>query len=180
MAEYKSTKKIVRVEGGTAQPGEAPEQRTFVPGADGKAKAKPLRIYSILLWIAAIGCEVGALFVLRSVPVSTAWLIGLIAADLVLVILGSLLWKKANRFDPASEKDRVRFFVQNQLGTIISVIAFLPLVVMIFTNKNMDGKQKGIVGAIAVVALIIAGVTSYDFNPPSVENTRRRCRRSNR
>lgn len=33
----------------------------------------------------------------------------------------------------------------------------------------MDGKQKGIVGGIAVVALLIAGVTGIDFNPPSIE-----------
>jgi hypothetical protein len=33
----------------------------------------------------------------------------------------------------------------------------------------MKGKQKGIVGAIAVVALLIAGVTGIDFNPPSQE-----------
>jgi len=55
------------------------------------------------------------------------------------------------------------------LGLIISIIAFLPLVVLIFTNKNLSGKQKGIVGSIAVVALLIAGVLGIDFNPPSQE-----------
>jgi Na+/proline symporter len=109
------------------------------------------------------------------------WLIVLIVADLAFVIIGSLLWKKANRFDPASEKDKVKFFIQNQLGTIISIIAFLPLVILIFTNKNMDGKQKGIVGAIAVVAMLIAGITSYDFNPRRQRNSmRRRSKRLNR
>jgi uncharacterized protein YacL len=90
-------------------------------------------------------------------------------ADLVFAIVGSLLWKKSNRLDPASEKNKIKFFVQNQLGLIISIIAFLPLVILIFTNKNMSGKQKGVVGVIAVIAMLIAGVTGIDFNPPSQE-----------
>lgn len=82
---------------------------------------------------------------------------------------GILLWKKANRFDPASEKEPVKFFFQNQLGIIIAFIAFLPLVILIFTNKDLQGKQKGILGGIAVAALLIAGITGIDFNPPSQE-----------
>jgi len=85
------------------------------------------------------------------------------------VIVGSMIWKKANRLDPASKKDKTRFFIQNQLGAIISIIAFLPLVILIFTDKDLSGKQKGIVGAIAIVALVGAGLLSADFNPPSVE-----------
>jgi hypothetical protein len=80
-----------------------------------------------------------------------------------------MLWKKANRLDPASEKDKVKFFIQNQLGAIMGVLAFLPLVILIFTNKNIDGKTKGIAGSIAVVAMLIAGISGVDFNPPSVE-----------
>ncbi len=166
MSDGKSTKKIVRVEDGTSQ---VNEPKPFVTGSDSKAKATSFRIYAFILWILGIGCEVGAIFVLKNLPVNTVWLIVLIVADMALVIIGSLLWKKANRFDPASEIDKVKFFIQNQLGTIISIIAFLPLVILIFTNKNMDGKQKSIVGAIAVVAMLIAGITSYDFNPPSME-----------
>jgi len=93
-------------------------------------------------------------------------LIVLIVADLIFAIMGSLLWKQANRLDPASKKDPVKFFIQNQLGLIIAIIAFLPLVILIFTNKNMDAKQKGIVGSIAAAALVIAGITGFDFAPP--------------
>ena len=97
------------------------------------------------------------------------WLIVVIAVILVLAITGSLLWKKANRLDPASEKDKVKFFIQNQLGAIMGMLAFLPLVILLFTNKNIDGKTKGIAGTIAVVAMLAAGITGVDFNPPSVE-----------
>lgn len=161
-----SAKKITRVEGGTGNPA---EPSRFVPNDDSRGKAKSLRLYAVILWILGIGCEIGAIFVLGNIPVSTLWLVVLIVADMGLVIAGSMLWKKANRFDPASENEKAKFFIQNQLGTIISIVAFLPLVILIFTNKNMDGKQKGIVGVIAVVAMVIAGISSYDFNPPSTE-----------
>ncbi|MCI0512014.1 hypothetical protein L0128_02215 [candidate division KSB1 bacterium] len=136
---------------------------------ESKAKARNLRIFAILAWIVAIGFEIGAILLLRKAPVSTTGLIVLIAADLIFAVIGSLLWKKSNRLNPASEKDKVKFFIQNQLGLIIGIIAFLPLVILIFTNKNMSGKQKGLVGSIAVIALVIAGITGVDFNPPSVE-----------
>lgn len=59
--------------------------------------------------------------------------------------------------------------MQNQLGLVVAVIAFLPLIIFILTNKDLDAKQKGILGGIAGVALLIAGLTGTDFNPPSVE-----------
>jgi len=165
-----TTKKITKVSGGAA----TPQKPTFVPTAEAKGKATQLRLFAILLWILAIAAEVGAIWVLlkSAKPIQTntwIWMIGLIVVDLILVIIGSQLWKKANRLDPASEKEPIKFFLQNQLGVIISVIAFLPLVVLIFTNKDLDGKQKGILGGIAAIALIVAGLASVDYNPPSVE-----------
>jgi hypothetical protein len=170
MPDKGTTKKITKVEGGeTSSATMGKETRTFVASDESKSKAKKLRVFSILSWIVAIGLEVGAILLLRKLPIQTTWLIVLIAADLVFAVIGNLLWKKANRFDPASEKEKFKFFVQNQLGAIIAVIAFLPLVILIFTNKDLKGKQKGLVGAIAVVALVIAGLTGIDFNPPSIE-----------
>ena len=168
MPDKGTTKKVTRVEGGDTSSA-ARETRTFVASDESRAKAKKFRLFSILSWIAAIGLEVGAILVLRKVPINTTWLIVLIVADLIFAVIGNLLWKKANRFDPASEKDKFKFFLQNQLGAIIAVIAFLPLVILIFTSKDLKGKQKGLVGAIAVVALLIAGFTGIDFNPPSQE-----------
>ena len=145
------------------------QPRTFVPTAENKGKATQLRVIAGILWFLAIAAQVGAILLLFRPPVTMLWLIVLIAVDLIMVIIGSLLWKKSNRLDPASEKDKFKFFMQSQLGLVAAVIAFLPLIVFILFNKNLDGKQKGLLGGIAAAALVIAGVVSYDYNPPSVE-----------
>lgn len=144
------------------------QQKQFVVTAEAKGKAKQFRLFAMLAWILAIGGEVYAILKLLNNEMLT-WLIVTIVAILALAITGSLLWKKANRMDPASEKDKVRFFIQNQLGAIMAVLAFLPLVILIFTSKDMDKKTKNIAGVVAIVALLIGGITGIDFNPPSIE-----------
>lgn len=165
-------KKVVRVEAAKTAKGEvAEEESTWKPTPEAKKKALTLRLIAGLLWLVAIGVEAFAIFwVLRQEPVNMWLLIGAIVVTGILAVVGSLLWKKANRADPASKKDPVRFFIQNQLGVIIAIIAFLPLIILIFTNKNMDGKQKAIAGGIGIVVLLIAGVVGADFRPPSVED----------
>ena len=79
------------------------------------------------------------------------------------------MWKAANRHDPARESDRFRFFIQNQLGAIMTVIAFLPLIVLIFMNKDIDPKNKKIAGGVGAVLAIIAALIGITYNPPSVE-----------
>lgn len=167
-------KKVTRVEGCESIPTRQRTENVFVPTPESKGRATQLRLIACILWLLGICAEVGAIWVLlkSAKPMETSmwvWMIALIVVDLILVVIGSQIWKKANRLDPASERDSVRFFIQSQLGVIISIIAFLPLVILIFTNKGLSGKQKGIIGGIAAIALIIAGVTSADFNPPSVE-----------
>lgn len=144
------------------------DQKVFVASDEAKGKAKQLRLFAMLAWIVAIAGEVFAILKLINND-TMVMLIVAIVVILVLSIVGSVLWKKSNRLDPASEKDKFKFFVQNQLGAIMAVLAFLPLVLLIFTNKNLDGKTKGIVGTVGVVALLVAGITGIDFNPPSVE-----------
>ncbi|HAY71970.1 MAG TPA: hypothetical protein DCX89_08770 [Saprospirales bacterium] len=165
-----TNKKITRVGGESATTPEPLAGRTFVASEESKAKAKQWRLFAVLAWVVAIGIELYLIFgVLLKPPVNMTFLIIGIVVNLIPAILGSWLWKKANRLDPASEKDKTRFFLQNQLGAIMGVLAFLPLVILIFTNKDLSGKQKGIVGAIAVVAMLLAGIAGVDFNPPSVE-----------
>ncbi|MDA9262065.1 hypothetical protein N9P38_01740 [Flavobacteriales bacterium] len=143
---------------------------SWKPTEDNKSKATTFRAIAIAAWVIAIGFEIWGIMKLKTVKEDgMTFLIVLIVAALIFAVAGNLLWKKANRLDPAKKSDKFRFFVQNQLGAIISAIAFLPLVIMILMNKDIDGKQKGILGAIAGAALLIGVGTGIDFNPPSVE-----------
>lgn len=160
-------RKVTRV-GGSNEPRRS--ETVFVASKENVAKAKQQRLFAGLAWLVAIALQVYAIFfILLKPPVNMGLLIGVIAVNLVLALVGSWLWKKANRLDPASEANKTKFFIQNQLGAIMGVLAFLPLVIMIFMNKDLSGKQKGIVGSIAVVAMLIAGITGIDFDPPSIE-----------
>lgn len=144
------------------------DQKVFVASAEAKGKAKQFRLFAILAWLIAMAGQVFAILKLISNE-TMVWLIVAIVVILALAITGSTLWKKANRLDPASEKNKTKFFIQNQLGAIMGVLAFLPLVILIFMNKDVDGKTKGIAGSIAVVAMLIAGISGVDFAPPSIE-----------
>ena len=140
-----------------------------------KEGAKPRRICAVILWVLAIACEIVAvlnIFNKLTLPDKlgqATWLVILIVLDLIFVVCGSLLWKKANHIDPYSEKNKTAFWTLNNLGTLLSVLAFLPLIIFVLTNKDMDKKSKTIVTAVAAIAMIIAGVSSYDFNPVSLE-----------
>ncbi len=168
MADNKSSKKITNVESDNIKTS-SDDGRVFTPSEENSKKAKMNRILSAILWAAGIGIEIFAIIKLKEVPINMTLMIILIVAILILVVIANILWKKANRLDPASEKNKTKFFIQNQLGLIISVIAFLPLVILILTNKNLSGKQKGILGSIAGAALVIAGLTGTEFNPASQE-----------
>src|SRR3954454_13283117 len=137
-----------------------------------KSSATRLRLFAALSWIIAIGTEVAGIVLLRQHKFdhgNLPLLIGLLVGIAVFAIAGSLMWKAANKQDPASKSEPVKFFVQNQLGAIITVLAFLPLIVLIFMDKDMDPKNKKIAGGIGAVLAVAATLIGVDFNPPSVE-----------
>ena len=134
--------------------------------------AKRLRIFAVIAWIVAIGTEIAGVVLLRQHKFdhgNLGLLIGLLVVIAVCAIAGSLMWKAANKQDPARESDKVKFFFQNQLGAIITVVAFLPLLVLIFMDKDMDPKNKKIAGGVGVVLAVLATMMGVSFNPPSVE-----------
>ena len=160
----------------TATPKKAPEtadpnKKVFVASAEAKGKASQLRLFAIILWILAIAAEGFAIFKLLqggSNP-NMVLLIILIVVDLILAITGSILWKKAQKLDPPSQKNGVEFFIKSQLGAIMMVIAFLPLLIIILMDKDLPGKQKGILGIIVGVLLAVGIIAGINFNPESIE-----------
>ena len=137
-----------------------------------ESAAKRLRIFAALAWIVAIGGEVAGIVLLRQGKFddgNLVLLIGLLVGIAIFAVAGSLMWKAANKQDPASKSEPVKFFIQNQLGAIITVIAFLPLIVLIFMDKDMDPKNTKIAGGVGVVLALAATLIGVDFNPPSVE-----------
>jgi hypothetical protein len=139
---------------------------------DQGAAAKRLRIFAVLAWIVAIGSEIAGIVLLRqhkfdhgNLPLLIAILVGIA----IFAIAGSLMWKAANKQDPARASDTAKFFFQNQLGAIITLIAFLPLIVLIFMDKDMDPKNKKIAGGVGAVLAVVATMFGVSWNPPSVE-----------
>lgn len=186
----KPKKKVVRVEteaskpkdqsaGSTKTAGRASnksastksEQPAWIPTPEAKSKATRFRVFAWIAWIVAIGLEVFTIaWVLKQTPVNMWLLVGMLVLIALLAVGGNLLWKQANRLDPASEKNKTKFFIQNQLGAIMTILAFLPLIVLIFTNKDMDGKQKAVAGGVgAVLAVAVALLSGATWDSPSQE-----------
>ncbi len=167
MAE-KKVHNIVAAEPVKDKEGKVVQQAKPVGNASG------LRIGAIILWVVAFIFEILALLIvlgkinLKFIP--TLWqLIIFLVLDLACVIIGSQLWKKANHIKPASEKNKVKFWLWNNMGVIVCVICFLPIIIVMLTNKELDKKTKVIAVVVAIIALLIGGVASYDFNPVSAE-----------
>ncbi|MBE6312173.1 MAG: hypothetical protein E7076_03355 [Bacteroidales bacterium] len=169
MAEKKEHK-IVTTEGAAAgrKPGVAAQQIA--------QSTVGLRIGAVVAWILALVAEFFAIksfmicedeTILGMAPMTA--MIVFLAIDLVCVLGGSLLWKKANHIHPASEKNALTFWLWNNLGVIMAAVAFLPFIIILLTKKDADPKTKTIGTIVAAIALLIAGLGSYDWNPYSQE-----------
>jgi len=140
-----------------------------------KGNATGRRIGAIVLWVLAIVFEVLAILVLfqkLDFPFDfepLVFIILFIVLDLICVVIGSMLWKQANHIDPASEKNKTLFWIWNNLGLIVAVAAFLPLIILALTNKKADKKTKIVAAVVGIVALLIGGLFSIEWNPLSSE-----------
>ena len=175
MANKKEHTIISADTGAEVKPDQSPKPQSHaVKPAAPVGEAKPLRIGAVCLWVGAIVFEVLAVLVafgkIHMTFLPMMWqLIFLIVLDLACVIVGAQLWKKANHIDPASEANPTKFWLWNNMGVIACVVAFVPLIILMLANKDLDKKTKAICTVVAIIALLIGGVSSYDFNPVSAE-----------
>lgn len=172
MAEEKKKKIISADTGEEVEAGS--QKKPSMQAAKPVGNATGLRIGAIILWVVAIAFEVLALLVVLgklriNFMSSLAQLIIFLVLDLACVIIGSQLWKKANHIRPASEKNKFLFWLWNNMGVVVCVFAFVPIIIIMLSNKNLDKKTKVIATVVAIIALLIGGVASYDFNPVSQE-----------
>lgn len=143
--------------------------------AERKGNALPFRIAAIVLWVLGIACEVVAILTANGTLFlpglsQMVWLIIWIVADLVLVVVGSQLWKRANHISPASKENKVAYWVQTDLGIIIAVIAFAPIILLMLSNKDLDKKTKQACSIVAGIALVAAIGSGIDYHPTSQED----------
>ena len=142
---------------------------------DPKKRAGCRRFFAVLCWLIAIAFEVIGILKLNgnidwfSNMELVTFILICFWIDFVFVLIWSLLWKKANHIDPASEKNKAKFWLWNNLGLIMSVIAFLPIVLWIIFDKDLDKKSKKLLGGVWAGLLILACLWSYDWNPVSSE-----------
>ena len=136
--------------------------------AERKGNATPFRIASAALWVLGIVAEVLAVVFLKKNK-STPWVITPLVIDFVLVVVGSQLWKHANHIDPPAKSEGFMYWLKTELGLVVAVIAFAPIVVILLLDKKADKKVKGIATIVAVVALVLAGVSGVDYHPATQE-----------
>jgi len=169
MAEPKK-KKIVDADSGKEVKAGSRKKKAAAPVGN----ATGFRVGAIALWVVALACEVLAYLVfigkvnLNFMP-SMAQMIAFLVIDLICVIVGSQFWKKANHIKPASEKNKVMFWLWNNMGVIVCAVCFIPFVILALTNKEADKKTKTIATVVAAIALLIGVACSIDYNPVSAE-----------
>jgi len=173
MAEAKK-KKIVSADSGKEVKAGSLKKTGARKEAAPVGNATGLRIGAVALWLVAIAFEVVAVLMLNGkinlnfMP-TLYQIIAVLVLDLICVIIGAQLWKKANHIKPASEKNKFLFWLWNNMGVIACAVAFIPFVILTLANKEADKKTKTIATVVAIIALLIGGVASYDFNPVSEE-----------
>lgn len=169
----KKTKRIVSASDGKEIKG-ATKARVIKQAAP-VGNATGLRIGAVALWVAAIVFEVLAILFLSEKIVwnfmsKTALMIIALVLDLICVVAGNLLWKKSNRIDPASEKNKVKFWLWNNLGVIVAALAFIPFVIIALTDKKADKKTKTIAVIVAAIALLVGVLFGLELDPTSQED----------
>ena len=149
-----------------------PKERTFVDAKSGKVIAHPHQGGSGAEVNQAVREEMHAARNGSALPGPTpaTWLIIFLVVDLVLVVIGSQLWKRANHLAPASQENKLAYWVQTDLGVIVAAIAFAPVILLMLTNKDLDKGTKKVGTIVAAIALVAAVASGIDYHPATQED----------
>lgn len=139
-----------------------------------KQNALPFRIAAAALWLVGIALEVVAVLCLNGTIYlpglsQTTWFIAFLVLDFIAVVIGSQLWKRANHMNPPSRDNALLYWLQTELGVLVAIVAFAPIVVVLLADKKADKRSRTVGLVVAVLALVVAGVSGVDFNPTSQE-----------
>ncbi len=131
--------------------------------------SKSLRTVAIILWILAIGAEVGAIFLFNR-AIYNWMLYGTLILDAILVIVGAQLWKRANRIKPCASKSKFVKMLWDQMGVIVAFLAFIPFGILYILNaKDLPKKTKNALAAVLIVLFAGTVGASIDYSPTSPE-----------
>ena len=174
MAEPKKKKIVSASTGEVITPAPKKKPASAPVEAPPVGNAGSLRAGAVALWVVALIFELLTVLVLfgklnlKFMP-QIPQLVLFLLLDLICVIIGAQLWKKANHIKPASEKNPLKFWLWNNMGVVVCTVCFVPFIVLALTNKNVDKKTKVIATVVAAICLLVGGLTSYDYNPVSQE-----------
>ena len=172
MAKPKKKKIISASTGEEIKAGEGKKKKVTQAAPVGNSIA--YRVGAFALWAVALVLEFVAIFILGGkitwnfLPPLVLIIVALVM-DLICVVIGNQLWKKANRINPASEKNKFMFWLWNNMGVIVAAVAFIPFVIFALTNKEVDSKTKKVALVVAIIALAISVVCGIEFDPYSAE-----------
>ncbi len=184
--EKKEAAPVQKTEAAPKKPAVAKKPQQTIAGAARPAAAAAgkstvgLRVGACLLWALAIVCEVFAIMALMKdfairfgQNAQTNVLLTVIlflVVDLACCVAAAQLWKKANRIKPMSEKrGKFLFYLWAEMGVIMLAVCFVPVIIALFKSKKLDKKTKTITAIVAIVAVLLAGVFSADWNPITLE-----------
>ena len=92
----------------------------IAPPIASSQKATGKRIAAFVFWILALACEVAFILTLNKTLYIEKnmlyWQLGFLIVDAILVIVGAQFWKSANDVDPASEANKLKFFLWKRSG----------------------------------------------------------------
>lgn len=157
-----TSKKVTRVESAA----NAPSGQKWVPTADAKSQAGKNRLLAAVFWVLAIVAQIAGIWYLsKYTPLEGSEkviMIAILVVDLILLIIGSFYWKKANRLDPPSRASAM-FGIQSQFGVVMAAVCFLPVIIVAYIKKEY------LITALATAAMIGGGAASADYKPASQE-----------